>query len=177
MGNAAGTDSEFGSARGSEQGLAGVRLQNALPRACVLYASATGATKPENLSYASRLGLWGPGTAFADRDLFLSSMEEGGVAALEIVARDLKAMGLYTARALSFAGVEYEPLVHKLTSSRSPFTMPSRTHGPSCIGISKRCSRRQTSSIAYRARPSIPVPRDRRSAGSKVPSSGFGWLF
>lgn len=118
MGNAAGTDSEFGSARGSEQGLAGVRLQNALPRACVLYASATGATKPENLSYASRLGLWGPGTAFADRDLFLSSMEEGGVAALEIVARDLKAMGLYTARALSFAGVEYEPLVHKLTSEQ-----------------------------------------------------------
>ncbi|HEX7782746.1 MAG TPA: strawberry notch family protein [Sphingobium sp.] len=115
MGNAAGTETEFGTARGSEQGLAGVRLQNALPRACVLYVSATGATKPENLSYASRLGLWGPGTAFADRDIFLSSMEEGGVAALEIVARDLKALGLYTARALSFAGVEYAPLVHKLT--------------------------------------------------------------
>lgn len=115
MGNAAGTETEFGTARGSEQGLAGVRLQNALPRACVLYVSATGATKPENLSYASRLGLWGPGTAFADRDIFLSSMEEGGVAALEIVARDLKAMGLYTARALSFTGVEYAPLVHKLT--------------------------------------------------------------
>lgn len=114
MGNAAGTQSEFGAARGSEQGLAGVRLQNALPRACVLYVSATGATKPENLSYTSRLGLWGPGTAFADREIFLSSMEEGGVAALEIVARDLKAMGLYTARALSFAGVEYEPLVHCL---------------------------------------------------------------
>ncbi len=114
MGNAAGTQSEFGAARGSEQGLAGVRLQNALPRACVLYVSATGATKPENLSYTSRLGLWGPGTAFADREIFLSSMEEGGVAALEIVARDLKAMGLYTARALSFAGVEYEPLVHRL---------------------------------------------------------------
>jgi NAD(P)H-hydrate repair Nnr-like enzyme with NAD(P)H-hydrate epimerase domain len=27
-------------------------------------------------------------------------------------------MGLYTARALSFAGVEYEPLVHKLTSEQ-----------------------------------------------------------
>jgi hypothetical protein len=67
--------------RAARAGTAGVRLQNALPRACVLYASATGATKPENLSYASRLGLWGPGTAFADRDLFLSSMEEGGVAA------------------------------------------------------------------------------------------------
>jgi P-loop containing NTP hydrolase pore-1 len=33
MANAAGTETEFGTARGSDQGLAGVRLQNALPRA------------------------------------------------------------------------------------------------------------------------------------------------
>src|SRR3546814_4201700 len=56
MGNAAGTKDEYRRAKGSEQGLAGVRLQNALPRARVVYESATGATKPENLSYASRLG-------------------------------------------------------------------------------------------------------------------------
>ncbi|MBB3357035.1 MULTISPECIES: strawberry notch family protein [unclassified Novosphingobium] len=115
LGNAAGTETEFGVAKGSEQGLAGVRLQNALPRARVIYVSATGATKPENLSYTARLGLWGPGTAFQDRDAFLAAMEEGGIAAMEIVARDTKAMGLYTARALSFAGVEYDPLEHKLT--------------------------------------------------------------
>ncbi|AMK23209.1 strawberry notch family protein [Sphingobium sp. TKS] len=115
MGNAAGTETEFGNAKGSEQGLAGVRLQNALPRARIVYESATGATKPDNLSYASRLGLWGPGTAFQDRGAFMAAMEDGGIAAMEIVARDLKAMGLYTARALSFAGVEYDPLEHKLT--------------------------------------------------------------
>ena len=115
MGNAAGTKDEFREAKGSEQGLAGVRLQNALPRARIVYESATGATKPENLSYASRLGLWGPGTAFDDRTSFLASMSDGGIAAMEIVARDMKAMGLYTARALSFAGVEYDPLEHKLT--------------------------------------------------------------
>ncbi|PZR66816.1 MAG: methylase, partial [Stutzerimonas stutzeri] len=46
---------------------------------------------------------------------FMKAMEEGGIAALEVVCRDLKAMGLYTARALSFAGVEYEPLEHVLT--------------------------------------------------------------
>src|SRR3546814_18970635 len=34
---------------------------------------------------------------------------------MELVARDLKALGLYTARALSFAGVEYEILRHELT--------------------------------------------------------------
>lgn len=115
MGNAAGTKDEYRQAKGSEQGLAGVRLQNALPRARVVYESATGATKPENLSYASRLGLWGPGTAFANRDAFLAAMTDGGIAAMEIVARDLKSMGLYTARALSFAGVEYDPLEHQLT--------------------------------------------------------------
>jgi hypothetical protein len=34
---------------------------------------------------------------------------------MELVARDLKSLGLYTARALSFAGVEYEILEHCLT--------------------------------------------------------------
>ncbi|MCW2338172.1 hypothetical protein M2337_002405 [Sphingobium sp. B2D3A] len=115
LGNATGTATEFGAAKGSEQGLAGVRLQNALPRARVIYVSATGATKPDNLSYTARLGLWGTGTAFHDRTAFLSAMDEGGIAAMEIVARDTKAMGLYTARALSFAGVEYDPLEHRLT--------------------------------------------------------------
>ena len=93
-------------------------LAGSLPRARVIYVSATGATKPENLSYTARLGLWGPGTAFRDRDAFLAAMEEGGIAAMEIVARDTKAMGLYPARALSFAGVEYDPLEHKLTPAQ-----------------------------------------------------------
>ena len=118
LANAAGTETQFGAAKGSEQGLAGVRLQNALPRARILYLSATGATDPANLCYAARLGLWGPGTAFPDRNAFMAAMDEGGIAAMEIVARDLKAMGLYTARALSFAGVEYEALEHQLTADQ-----------------------------------------------------------
>jgi hypothetical protein len=118
LANAAGTDTEFGTAKGSEQGLAGVRLQHALPRARVLYVSATGATDPANLCYTARLGLWGPDTAFRDRAAFMAAMDNGGIAAMEIVARDLKAMGLYTARALSFAGVEYEPLEHRLTADQ-----------------------------------------------------------
>ncbi|AOF97222.1 methyltransferase domain protein [Sphingobium sp. RAC03] len=115
MANAAGTQSSFGKQKGSEQGLAGVRLQNLLPRACVLYVSATGATDPANLCYAIRLGLWGPGTAFESRAAFMTAIADGGIAAMEIVARDLKALGLYTARALTFRGVEYEPLEHVLT--------------------------------------------------------------
>lgn len=115
LANAAGGEGSRGRVKGSEQGVAGLRLQNLLPRARVLYVSATGASDVANLSYATRLGLWGPGTAFADRDAFVSGVRQGGIAAMELVARDLKALGLYTSRALSFAGVEYDLLEHQLT--------------------------------------------------------------
>jgi hypothetical protein len=57
----------------------------------------------------------GPETAFSNREQFISGIRKGGIAAMELVARDLKALGLYTARALSFAGVEYDILRHELT--------------------------------------------------------------
>ena len=104
-----------GTKKGSQQGIAGVLLQNRLPKARVLYASATGASEVNNLAYAVRLGLWGPETAFASRETFISEIRAGGIAAMELVARDLKATGLYMARALSFAGVEYDILRHELT--------------------------------------------------------------
>ena len=115
MANAAGGEGSRGKVKGSEQGISGVRLQNLLPRARILYASATGASDVNNLAYATRLGLWGPETAFADRGQFVAAIREGGIAAMELVARDLKALGLYAARALSFAGVEYDVLEHALT--------------------------------------------------------------
>lgn len=118
MANALGGHSVRGKVKGSEQGIAGVRLQNALPRARVLYASATGASDVANLAYATRLGLWGPETAFASAHEFVEEIRAGGVAAMELVARDLKAQGLYLARALSFAGVEYDMLVHELTDTQ-----------------------------------------------------------
>ena len=115
MANAAGSESTRGIMKGSEQGICGVRLQHLLPRARVFYVSATGATDVSNLAYATRLGLWGAQTAFASREIFMGQMREGGMAAIELVARDLKALGLYTSRALSFDGVEYDILEHKLT--------------------------------------------------------------
>ena len=115
MAGVAGGEGRFGTKDGSDQGVAGVRLQNLLPRARVLYVSATGASDVNNLAYATRLGLWGPGTAFADRKAFVESLRRGGIAAMELIARDLKMQGLYAARALSFAGVEYDILEHQLT--------------------------------------------------------------
>ena len=119
MQNAAGSKQGRG-VKPSQQGLAGLRLQLAAPRARVFYISATGATSVSNLAYASRLGLWGQGPEypFPSRESFVSAMEAGGVAAMEVVARDLKTLGHYTARALSFDGVEYDVLEHALTPAQ-----------------------------------------------------------
>ena len=119
MANAAGSKGSRGEVAPSRQGRAGLRLQNALPDARVLYVSATGATTLAGLAYAQRLGLWGTDeTPFEKRTDFVFAMESGGVAAMEVVARDLKALGLYQARALSYNGVEVELLEHALTDEQ-----------------------------------------------------------
>ena len=119
MANAAGSKGSRGDVAPSQQGRAGLRLQNALPDARILYVSATGATTLAGLAYAQRLGLWGTDeTPFEKRTDFVTAMESGGVAAMEVVARDLKALGLYQARALSYDGVEVELLEHALTAEQ-----------------------------------------------------------
>jgi len=122
MANAAGEKAKEGSRgekKASQQGLAGLKLQDRVPDARVLYVSATGATVVGNLAYASRLGLWGTGDfPFVNREQFVADMEAGGIAAMEIISRDLKALGLYLARSLSYEGVEYEMLVHDLTPTQ-----------------------------------------------------------
>ena len=119
MANAAGGMGNRGRVAPSQQGRAGLKLQSALPDARVLYVSATGATTLPGLAYAGRLGLWAAGeTPFETREAFICAMEAGGVAAMEVVARDLKALGLYQARALSYAGVEVEVVEHALTAEQ-----------------------------------------------------------
>ena len=116
MQNAAGGKGERGDQAASQQGRAGLRLQHALPNARIVYVSATGATTVHNLAYAQRLGLWGgEDFPFATRAEFVEAIEAGGVAAMEVLARDLRALGLYAARSLSYEGVEYELLEHTLT--------------------------------------------------------------
>nr|WP_026014860.1 MULTISPECIES: strawberry notch family protein [unclassified Chelatococcus] len=119
MQNAAGSKGERGEQAASQQGRAGLRLQHALPDARVVYVSATGATTVHNLAYAQRLGLWGgEDFPFATRAEFVEAIEDGGVAAMEVLARDLKALGLYQARSLSYEGVEYELVEHQLTDEQ-----------------------------------------------------------
>ena len=119
MQNAAGGKGERGDQAASQQGRAGLRLQHALPNARVVYVSATGATTVHNLAYAQRLGLWGgEDFPFATRAEFVEAIEAGGVAAMEVLARDLRALGLYAARSLSYEGVEYELVEHTLTDEQ-----------------------------------------------------------
>ncbi|WP_108610543.1 strawberry notch family protein [Aminobacter sp. MSH1] len=119
MANAAGGKSERGDVAPSQQGRAGLRLQHALSDARIVYVSATGATAVENLAYSQRLGIWGSEDfPFANRAEFVAAIEDGGVAAMEVLARDLKSLGLYTSRSLSYDGVEYDLLEHELTGEQ-----------------------------------------------------------
>uniref|UniRef100_A0AAQ5XJ67 Protein strawberry notch homolog 2 n=1 Tax=Amphiprion ocellaris TaxID=80972 RepID=A0AAQ5XJ67_AMPOC len=94
-------------ATSTKMGKAVLDLQNKLPRARVVYASATGASEPKNMIYMSRLGIWGEGTPFRTFDDFLHAIEKRGVGAMEIVAMDMKVSGMYIARQLSFSGVSF----------------------------------------------------------------------
>ncbi|KAI7742940.1 hypothetical protein M8C21_010411, partial [Ambrosia artemisiifolia] len=100
-------------------GKAVLELQERLPEARVIYCSATGASEPRNLGYGVRLGLWGAGTSFNDFSEFLDAMHKGGVGALELVAMDMKARGMYVCRTLSYKESEFEvvevPLEAKMT--------------------------------------------------------------
>lgn len=108
-------DEGSGKKNQSQQGMAGVNLQNDLPRAGVIYASATMATDVYNLGYAQRLGLWGEGAPFDSDKHFISELYNLDEAALEQICIDLKSAGRYCSRTLSFDGVEYDELEHRLT--------------------------------------------------------------
>lgn len=116
----------FGTKKPSKQALAIQDLVKAFPKARVLYVSATGATEVRNLAMLDRLGLWGEGTQFSDVNDFVSSIAKGGTAAMEVAARDMKALGLYMARSVSKragpnGGTEnatFERLTHTLTEAQ-----------------------------------------------------------
>ena len=114
MGNLFGKKGKFGKSKGSEKARAGVELQRRLPNARIVYVSATAATEVDNLAYAERIGLWGQGTAFSTAQDFISKIGASGLAAMELVIRDMKAMGTYVARSISYNGVNYDTVEHGL---------------------------------------------------------------
>ncbi|XP_077995470.1 protein strawberry notch homolog 1-like [Glandiceps talaboti] len=97
-----------GSSKPTKTGRTVLELQKRLPKARVVYCSATGATEPRNMAYMTRLGIWGKGTPFKEFSDFIQAVEKRGVGAMEIVAMDMKLRGMYMARQLSFAGVTFK---------------------------------------------------------------------
>ena len=109
----------------TQTGQAVIDLQSAErnPDYRVVYSSATGATDVRHMSYMVRLGLWGEGTPFPGGfGEFMTEIDSGGVGAMEMVCRDLKALGKYASASISFGmdpesglSVEYREVIHKLT--------------------------------------------------------------
>jgi hypothetical protein len=118
------------STKPTKTGLTVLELQNKLPKARIIYASATGASEPRNMAYMVRLGLWGQGTPFKGKKSllksekiflsncfffciteftdFIGAVEKRGVGAMEIVAMEMKHRGMYIARQLSFKDVTFK---------------------------------------------------------------------
>ncbi len=116
------------SGKATQTGAAVLEIQNPVnyPNIRVVYSSATAAGEVRHLAYMSRLGLWGEGTSFPlGFEQFAEEIEAGGVGAMEMVCRDLKAMGRYLCGNLSMGvdpnsnlSVEYREVIHRLTPSQ-----------------------------------------------------------
>lgn len=117
MGNAVAQSGTRGTKKASQKAIAAIDIMRALPRTRVIFASATAATEVHNLAYAAeRMGLCGPQVpAFPDLSTFISKVSKGGMLIMELVAKDMKAMGLYQATNLSYGGTTFDLLTHALT--------------------------------------------------------------
>jgi hypothetical protein len=112
--------------KATQTGQAVLEIQDPIkyPEIRVVYSSATAASEVRHLAYQIRLGLWGEGTSFPlGFTQFAEEIEAGGVGAMEMVCRDLKAMGRYFSGNLSFGidpdsglAVEYREVTHYLTA-------------------------------------------------------------
>lgn len=68
--------------------------------------------------YMDRLGLWGERIAYTDFKDFLSALDSRGVGAMELLAMEMKRMGLYVCRTLAYTGSSFTMNESKLTESQ-----------------------------------------------------------
>lgn len=83
-----------------------IALQDRLPMARVLYASATGVSSLQHMAYLTRLGLIGS-SVYPDFATFQKTLSNRGMGSLELLALELKQMGAFVARSLSWEGAEF----------------------------------------------------------------------
>ncbi|XP_033638096.1 protein FORGETTER 1-like [Asterias rubens] len=84
-----------------------VTIQRMLPKARVLYCSATGVSDVKNMAFMERLGIWGEGAAFKSFENFLDAIHKRGLGVAEMLAMEMKASGTYVSRGLSFREAEF----------------------------------------------------------------------
>ncbi|ESO98737.1 hypothetical protein LOTGIDRAFT_158685 [Lottia gigantea] len=82
-------------------------IQKLLPKARVVYCSATGVTDVKNMAFMERLGLWGDGAPFKSFEQFLDSVQKKGLGIAEMLAMEMKTTGMYVSRGLSFKQAEF----------------------------------------------------------------------
>jgi hypothetical protein len=95
-----------------------IRLQELLPNANVIYASATAMSSIDHLSPMYRLGIWGPGTAYENYKAFEEKWKNQTRSGLEIVSAELASRGLYVARRLSLEGAEFKTTCCDMTEEQ-----------------------------------------------------------
>jgi hypothetical protein len=114
-----------------------IAIQKRLPNARVVYCSATGVSDVKNMAYANRLGLWGPQMPFNDFNAFVENMEKRGLGALEMLAMEMKAGGMYVSRGLSYQGAEFVNEDLKMTTKQrvdyDTSGRPSRSSRPLAV--------------------------------------------
>lgn len=108
-----------------------MQLQRRLPKARVVYCSATGVSDVAHLAYAERLGLWDTTRNhsgnhknnsthnFANFGEFQKSLEQRGLGSLELLALELKQQGSFLARTLSWEGAEFQTTEVQLTKAQT----------------------------------------------------------
>ena len=92
-------------------------LQKALPKARVVYSSATGGSDEKELGYMHRLGLWGSGTSYSSFSDLASKLNRGGLSFLEMLCCDIKAKGTFVCRQLSFIGCRFDIVEAPMTEA------------------------------------------------------------
>lgn len=103
---------------GTDVGDMGIDLQRRYPNARIMYVSATGGSEARHLVPYERLGLWGKRLPFNDFYEFAAAIQAGGIKAMETLARDLKLVGRFIARTISYEGVDFsQPVKYQLTDA------------------------------------------------------------
>lgn len=98
--------------------LAVAHIQRLLPKARVVYCSATGVSDVKNMAFMERMGLWGDGAPFRSFEQFIDTVQKKGLGVAEMLAMEMKSSGMYVSRGLSYIQAEFATVEIELTKDQ-----------------------------------------------------------